>query len=66
MAPEMYEEHYDEAVDVYAFGMLASLLSATCSLTTWITSSVVTPATSLRVESRFDDFLRLTCDTILK
>lgn len=21
MAPEMYEEHYDEAVDVYAFGM---------------------------------------------
>lgn len=21
MAPEMYEEHYDESVDVYAFGM---------------------------------------------
>lgn len=21
MAPEMYEEHYDEFVDVYAFGM---------------------------------------------
>ena len=21
MAPEMYDEHYDEAVDVYAFGM---------------------------------------------
>lgn len=21
MAPEMYEEHYDEGVDVYAFGM---------------------------------------------
>ena len=21
MAPEMYEEHYDELVDVYAFGM---------------------------------------------
>lgn len=21
MAPEMYEEHYDENVDVYAFGM---------------------------------------------
>ena len=21
MAPEMYEEHYDERVDVYAFGM---------------------------------------------
>lgn len=21
MAPEMYEEHYDECVDVYAFGM---------------------------------------------
>ncbi len=21
MAPEMYEEHYNEAVDVYAFGM---------------------------------------------
>ena len=21
MAPEVYEEHYDEAVDVYAFGM---------------------------------------------
>lgn len=21
MAPEMYEEHYDEAVDIYAFGM---------------------------------------------
>ena len=21
MAPEMYEEHYDDAVDVYAFGM---------------------------------------------
>lgn len=21
MAPEMYEEHYDEAVDVYSFGM---------------------------------------------
>lgn len=21
MAPEMYDEHYDESVDVYAFGM---------------------------------------------
>ena len=21
MAPEMYEEHYDESVDIYAFGM---------------------------------------------
>ena len=21
MAPEMYEEHYDEAVDVYAYGL---------------------------------------------
>ena len=21
MAPEMYDEHYDEGVDVYAFGM---------------------------------------------
>ena len=21
MAPEMYEEHYDESIDIYAFGM---------------------------------------------
>ena len=36
MAPEMYEEHYDEAVDVYAYGlcMLEMATSGTGDTTT--------------------------------
>lgn len=26
MAPEMYEEHYDESVDVYAFGRVVLII----------------------------------------
>jgi serine/threonine protein kinase len=40
MAPEMYEEHYDEAVDVYAYG-LCMLEMATSGRMAGVQSSLV-------------------------
>lgn len=62
MAPEMYEEHYDEGVDVYAFGMCMLEMATSeypyseCASPAQIYKKVISVSKFFSILSLFNDF----------
>lgn len=72
MAPEMYEEHYDEAVDVYAFGMCMLEMATSeypyseCQNAAQIYRKVTSVSSHLTVQLCSNSYFKLVFQVILK
>jgi serine/threonine protein kinase len=49
MAPEMYEEHYDEAVDVYAYGLCMLEMATSGRMAGVQSSALSSPGFRIRI-----------------